>query len=110
MEGPCIRHFPRIELEAPVELQLGEHTVRIEKPLGNLSLGGLFLHCNALPVDAGVHVRILAPEPFEAEGTVRHVEAESNCVGIEFAQLTEAERQRLEQLIVELTRRGAAAA
>lgn len=106
MEGPSIRTFPRMELRNPIELRSGDKTLRIEEPLGNLSVGGLFVNCKDLPIDAEVHVRILAPQPFEADGVVRFVQPDHSGVGIEFVKITGPDRQRLDRLIADLTRRG----
>ena len=110
MEGPSIRTFPRTELRTPVELRLGGRTLRVEKPLGNLSVGGLFVNCEDLPVNTDVHVCIQAAQPFEAEGIVRFVQPDHSGVGIEFVKITEPDRRRLDELIADLTRRGASAA
>ena len=107
MEGPSIRTFPRMELRIPIELRLGKKTLRVEKPLGNLSVGGLFVNCEDLPVNADVHVCIQAAEPVEADGVVRFVQPDHSGVGIEFVKITEPDRQRLDRLIADLTRRGA---
>ena len=51
MEGPNLRSFPRTLFSCPVELNVGDKTIRLEQALGNLSVHGLFLHVEALPVD-----------------------------------------------------------
>lgn len=111
MEGPCMRRFPRIALQKPVELRGGETVIQLENAQGNLSLGGLFVSTSP-PLPSGeVRLRISAGRPFESEGVVRHFASGRGCgVGIEFAALPENARWELEQLIAELTRDGAPAA
>ena len=107
MEGPCIRSFPRMALNYPVELRVGEKAIRLEHALGNLSVGGLFIQTEALPVNMPVHVKIAACSPFEADGVIRYSESNGQKgTGIEFTAMSEADRQHLDQLITELTRDG----
>lgn len=105
MEGPSIRSFPRMSLQNPVELRVGTKSIRIQRAVGNLSVGGLFVNAEDLPVNAGVHVKIAAAHPFEAEGVVRFSEPQGGGVGIEFTAITDANRKRLDELIAELTRK-----
>ena len=107
MEGPSIRTFPRMELRNSVEVEDGRQTRRIEKAIGNLSAGGLFVLTDPLPVSQRVHVRIRALHPFECDGVVRFYEASLGGVGIEFVELTEPKRRALDALIAELTEKGA---
>lgn len=102
MEGPSIRSFPRMSLRNPVELSAGSRTIRIEKAVGNLSVGGLFVNAGDLPLNSAVRVKIAAARPFEAEGVVRSSEPQGG-VGIEFTAMTDANRKRLDELIAELT-------
>lgn len=102
MEGPSIRCFPRISLRNPVELRVGNKVIRIQEAVGNLSAGGLFINAEDVPVSAAIHVKISAAHPFEAEGIVRFCEPQGG-VGIEFTSITNANRKRLDELIVELT-------
>ena len=104
MEGPSIRRFPRTCLRTPVELRVGEQTIHIEKAVGNLSPGGLFVNAGELPVNTNVHVRIAAVHPFEADGVVRFCEPHDGGVGIEFTNITDANRRYLDDLIAELAR------
>ena len=106
MEGPSIRRFPRMSLGNPIDLRVGERTIRIENPVGNLSVGGLFVHTEDLPVDTHVHVKIDALHPIEADGVVRFCEPRGEGLGIEFTAVTEANHKYLDELIAELTLKG----
>ncbi len=99
MEGPNLRSYPRTLFSCPVELSVGDKTIRLEQALGNLSVHGLFLHAEPLPVDASVHIRIAATHPAEFDGVVRFCDAEG--VHIEFTAITEADRRHLDDLIAE---------
>ena len=103
MEGPSLRSFPRLPLRNPVEIRVGSRTIRIEKAVGDLSVGGLFVNAEGLPLNADVHIKIAATRPFEAEGVVR--ETHAGGVGIEFTAITEANRKRLDELIAALTQK-----
>src|SRR5262249_37862501 len=61
MEGSNKRTSPRMLLDKPVEVQIGNDTIRVENPTNNLSVGGLFVHRSGLPVGATVRVRISSP-------------------------------------------------
>jgi len=104
MEGPCIRHSPRIFLRNPVELRVGNKAIRIKEAVGNLSTGGLFINTAEMPVNTIVHVKIAAVRPFEADGVVRFCEPQGGGVGIEFTTITDDNRKRLDDIIVELTK------
>lgn len=99
MEGPDLRSCPRTLFTCPVELRVGSKTIRLEQALGNLSVHGLFLHAEPLPVNASVRIRIAAAHPAEFTGVVRFCDAEG--VHIEFLTITEADRRRLYDLIAE---------
>lgn len=101
MEGPSLRSTPRMSLGNPVELHLGKKTIRIPNPVGNLSVGGLFVHAQPVPLDTPVHIRVAAAHPFEADGVVRELHGDG--LGIEFTTITDANRRRLDELIAELT-------
>ena len=103
MEGPNLRSFPRTMLCCPVELRVGDRTIRREQALGNLSAHGLFLQAEKLPVNTVVHIKIAAALPVEVDGVVRFCQADG--VGIEFTASTKADLQRLGELIAEFTRR-----
>jgi hypothetical protein len=107
MEGSCMRSFPRMQLDKPVELKIGNDTIQIENPTNNLSAGGVFVRREDLPVGAPVHVRIpVNAHYFEADGQIR-----SNIksgAGIGFTSVPNA--KDLDELIEELTLRGLPAA
>jgi hypothetical protein len=108
MEGPCMRRFPRIALDKAVELRGGQAVIALENAQGNLSLGGVFVAAPGALPSGEVHLRICGSRPFESRGTVRRLV--QGGAGIEFAELPQAARRELEQLIAELTRDGAPAA
>jgi hypothetical protein len=95
-------------LRNPIELRVGNRTIRLKNAFGNLSAGGLFIQAADLPVNTPVHVKIAAATPFEADGVVRVSEPHSG-VGIEFTTITEANRKRLDELIGELVNKEALA-
>lgn len=99
MEGPDLRSYPRTLFTCPVELSVGGKTIRLKQAVGNLSVHGLFLHAEPLPVNASVHIRIAAAHPAEFDGVVRFCDAEG--VHIEFLAITEAGRLHLYDLIAE---------
>ena len=99
MEGPNLRSASRTSLCCPVELRVGKHAIQVVPAVGDLSVRGLFVNAEGLPVDTAVHIRMTAGPALEAEGVVRFSQAES--IGIEFTALTEANRRRLEQRIAE---------
>lgn len=110
MEGPCIREFPRTLLDSPVELRVGDRSIAIEKAAGNLSVGGLFVKAKSLPSETPVRIRIAAPLLFEADGVVRYSGGNGrDGVGIKFTLINQTNRKRLDDLIGELTRKGAPA-
>ena len=109
MEGPSIRTSPRMQFRDPIELQAEGKTRRIEKAQANLSVGGLWVKSEPLPLHTPVHVRIDASHPFEADGVVRFSDAEQG-LGIQFVGLSKVNRKMLNQLIAELTRDGVPAA
>ena len=97
MEGPNLRSCPRTLFSCPIELSVGDKTIRLQQALGNLSTHGLFLHAEALPVDSSVHIKIATVPSMEVDGIVRCCEPDG--IHIEFAVVTEANRRRLEDLI-----------
>ena len=99
MEGPDLRSYPRTLFSCPVELRVGGKTIRLEQALGNLSVHGLFLQAEPLPLNASVRIRIAATHPAEFAGVVRFCDAEG--VHIEFLAITEADRRHLYDLIAE---------
>lgn len=109
MEGPNIREFPRMVLDKRVELKVGKKRVQAKEAC-NLSVGGLFVPGREFPVGTPVHVRIATSPPVEADGVVCYCGSkDAKGVGIEFTQVPEAQRARLEALIGQLTRKGAPA-
>ncbi|MFQ5724696.1 MAG: PilZ domain-containing protein [Terriglobia bacterium] len=109
MEGPNVREFPRMVLDKRVELKVGKKRVQA-KEAGNLGVGGLFLPGPEFPVGTAVHVKIATSPSVEADGVVRYCGSkDAPGVGIEFTEVPEAQRARLENLIGELTRKGAPA-
>ena len=111
MEGSSTRTFPRMLLDKPVEIEIGEKKIQLENPANNLSIGGLFLRRSSLQVGTAVRVRIpVNHKVFEADGQIRNCEPGDAGVGIGFNSLSAANRQALDDLIEELTLRGLPAA
>jgi len=109
MEGSSTRMFPRTELDKPVELKVGQETIRVENTTNNLSIGGLYVRRGNLPKGAPVHVRIpVNSHYFEADGKIQ--EASASGVGIGFTSVSDGNRQALDELIEDLTLRGLPAA
>ena len=107
MEGPSLRNAPRMLLHNPIELRVGDRTIRIKDAVGNLSVRGLFINFADLPVNTTVHVKIPARDTFEADGVVRFCEPRGGGIGIEFTTITELNRKHLEALIALLTEKEA---
>ena len=99
MEGPNLRSCPRTLFSCPVELRVDKKTIRLQRALGNLSIHGLFLHAEALPAGGSVHIKIASVPRFEVDGIVRYCDPDG--IHIEFNDVTEANRRRLEELIAE---------
>jgi PilZ domain len=110
MEGTSTRIAPRTALDQPVEVKIGDQTLRVENPSNNLSVGGLFLRRETLPTGTPVHVRISSRQVFEADGQVCNSGNGERGVGIRFASLTDGNLQALYDLIEDLTLRGLPAA
>jgi hypothetical protein len=111
MEGTSTRTFPRMLLDKPVELEIGEKKIQVENPSNNLSVGGLYVRRGNLPVGTAVRVRIPVNHHFfEAEAQIRSCDAGDAGMGIGFNALSQANRQALDELIEELTLRGLPAA
>lgn len=109
MEGPSIREYPRMVLDTLVEIRVQNRRAAVKKAPGNLSVGGLFIQGQQLPVGTPVHVKITSP-PFDADGIVRYTAGNGEKgVGIEFTSVPDAERKHLDQVIEDLTRKGAPA-
>jgi PilZ domain len=111
MEGSSSREYPRMVLDKPVELTIGEQKIRVENPANNLSAGGVFVRREDLPTDKTVHVRIAVNSHyFEAYGRIRKGEPREAGSGIDFTKVSDGNREALYELIAELTLRGLPAA
>ena len=108
MEGSSMQQFPRTELDKPVELQIGKDVFRVDGPANNVGAGGLFVHRDGLAVGDSVHVRIPAEHVFEADGKVYEITTAGAAIG--FTVVSDGNRQALDDLIEDLTRRGLPAA
>lgn len=101
MEGPNFGRLPRTMLCCSVELRVGDRTIGVEYALGNVSLTGMFLQVEKLPVNTPVHIKFAALPPVELDGVIRY--SHSKGAGIEFASITSPVRQGLYDLIAQLT-------
>lgn len=111
MEGSSMREFPRMVLDKPVELTIGEKRIRVENPANNLSAGGVFVRQPDLPTGTPVRVRIpVNSHVFEADGQIRNRETREAGAGIDFTKVSDGNRKVLYELIEELTLRGLPAA
>lgn len=108
MEGSSLRKFPRTLLDRPVELHTRSGSIRSNGVPGNLSAHGLYVHGQDLPDGLPVRVQIDAVRPFEADGVIRHHGTAG--LGVEFTRFRTGSRERLDDLIEELTRKGMPAA
>jgi hypothetical protein len=108
MEGSSMQRFPRTELDKPVELQIGKDLIRVDGPANNVGAGGVFVHRDGLAVGDSVHVRIPAEHVFEADGKVYETDTTGASIG--FTSVSDGNRQALDDLIEDLTRRGLPAA
>ena len=108
MEGPIVGRLPRTMLCCPVELRVADRTIDLDHAEGNLSLTGMFLHVEKLPVNAPVHIRFAVVPNVELDGVIRC--SHSGGAGIEFASTTGPARQGLYDLIAEFTPRELLAA
>ncbi len=109
MEGPSLREYPRMVLAKPVELRVEKKAIKM-KEAGNLSVSGLYVEGEKLPVGTAVHVTVSSSPPVDVDGVVRYAGDNGHPgVGIEFTHVTEANRKRLELLIADITRQGAPA-
>jgi PilZ domain len=110
MEGTCTRKAPRTALDQPVDVKIGDQTLRVESPANNLSVDGMFLRRETLPAGTPVHIRIASRRVFEADGMVCNSGNGERGVGIQFSSLTDGNREALYDLIEDLTLRGLPAA
>ena len=101
MEGPNLRRLPRTMLGGTVELRVGDRTIGLDHAAGNLSLTGMFLQVEKLPVNATVHIKIGATRSVELDGVIRH--SHPAGAGIEFTTTTGPAREGLYELIAEFT-------
>lgn len=107
MEGPSIRRFPRIVMDKAVDLRAGDTSIHLDRAAGNLSVGGLFLKTEGPPAGSPVHLCIAGSRPVEFDGVIRYSKNNGERgLGIEFV-LPDENREKLYQLIAELTRDGA---
>src|SRR5262249_28360009 len=89
MEGPNLRSFPRTFFCCPVEFSVGDKIICRKQAQGNLSVHGLFLQAEVLPVDSAVHIKIGATRSVEVDGVVRF--CGSGGVGIQFTAALKAD-------------------
>src|SRR3990172_10400145 len=54
VEGPSLREYPRMVLDKPVELRVEKKAIKV-KEAGNLSVSGLYVEGQKLPVGTAVH-------------------------------------------------------
>jgi len=101
MEGPNLGRLPRTMLNGSVELRVGDRTIGVDHAVGNVSLTGMFLQVEKLPVNAAVHIKIATLPPVELDGVIRH--SHSKGAGIEFTSTSSPARQALYDLIAQLT-------
>jgi hypothetical protein len=110
MEGPSLRNAPRLPLTQPVVVYVPatsrrpKRTLRCKKNSGNLSAGGLLVQADRVPVGAAVRVRVGLRGAFEADGVVRFA-GRRGLLGIEFTEITPANRRRLDRLIAQLMKK-----
>jgi hypothetical protein len=113
MEGPTVNRVPRTELDRPVEVRTSDAAMHSHSngSTANISVRGLFVPGDDLPVGTTVRVKVSGHREFEAEGVVRRVANHGRGgIGIEFTNFYNGNRQRLLDVIEELTRRGLPAA
>jgi hypothetical protein len=107
MEGPSVNRVPRTELDCAIEVRSSGKALHAEQGTANISVRGLFVPGQDLPVGTTVSVKVQNGRVFEAAGVVRRA---CHGVGIEFTDFYNGNRQRLLDIIEELTRRGLPAA
>ena len=105
MEGPSIRNCPRMLMSNSLEVRANGKAVRMKRVRGNLSATGIFVEGQDLPVGVRVRIRIASSRPVELDGIIRY--RDQRGIGIEFADVSDGIRKRLDQLIAELTNQGA---
>jgi len=109
MEGSSMRMFPRMSLDRPIEVQIGENKFQVENPANNLSVGGVYVRRGDLPIGTPVRVKIAVDHHFfEADGEISA--SRDSGSGIGFTALSSASRETLYELIQDLTLKGLPAA
>ena len=101
MEGPNGSCLPRTSFSCPVEINTGGTWIQRDCVRGNLSLRGLFLSSEHLPVDGVVHLTVFGAHRVKADGIVRHCDARG--AGIEFRGLSEEQSRLLYEFITDFT-------
>ena len=109
-EFPAARRYPRVPVQTPTELCIGNLSTLGEAQ--NLSLGGLLLHASrALECGTEVTVRFNLPTGHSISTRCIVVHAQpGNQLGLRFVQLEEHNRRAMAQFIRRMglyTRRGA---
>lgn len=97
MEGPNIGRYPRTQFCCPIELRVGNKTTRLDGASGNLNIHGLFIQARSVPVSTPVRIKISAACVLEVDGVVRFCDTDG--IGIEFIDLTDDHRRRIDDLI-----------
>jgi hypothetical protein len=109
MEGSSMRTFPRMSLDRPIEVQIGENKFQVENPANNLSVGGVYVRRGDLPIGTPVRVKIAVDHRFfEADGEI--AASRDSGSGIGFTALSSINREALYELIQDLTLKGLPAA
>src|SRR3970040_986060 len=92
-EGPSLRESPRMVLHRPVELRVEKKAIKV-KEAGNLSMSGLYVEGEKLPVGTAVHVTVRSSPPADVDRVVRYATDNGHPgVGIAFTHVTEAHRE-----------------
>jgi hypothetical protein len=100
MNSAGTRRLPRYECAIAVVIAWGSNA--IAGLTRNIGLGGMFIETSEpLWRNAEFTARLSLPEPIELDCIVRHVEP-AEGMGVEFENVPETERQRLEWLIASL--------
>ena len=108
MEGSNLLRLPRTMLKCAIELRVGDRKVMLNQAVGNVSVTGIFLEAEPLPLGAPVHLKIATVPPFELDGVIRNSHLAG--IGIEFTAISAPGRKGLHKLIAELAPREILAA
>jgi PilZ domain len=108
MEGSNLLRLPRTLLKCTVELRVGDRKVVLKNAVGNVSVSGIFLESEPLPLGAPVHLKIGTDPPFVLDGVIRNSHLAG--IGIEFTAISASGRKGLDKLIAELAPREILAA